>query len=155
MYDQEVNASKEYQRLWNASRTENEKERDDIALKTVAELKEKHTNLLLDIKEQMIKTFGFSKWEQQFNDLLLKSFNGAKNIEEAASFKVYEDIQNDALRRFTLNTKFNEKDIDRVASSDIYQLDDKGNLTREILFKQGQKSFHFSKKAQITLNSQA
>ncbi|TQC51473.1 hypothetical protein E1I18_02185 [Mycoplasmopsis mucosicanis] len=146
LYDQEVNASKEYQRLWNASRTENEKERDDIALKTVAELKEKHTNLLLDIKEQMIKTFGFSKWEQQFNDLLLKSFNGAKNIEEAASFKVYEDIQNDALRRFTLNTKFNEKDIDRVASSDIYKLDDKGNLTREIQFKQGQKVFPFFKK---------
>ncbi|WP_029608650.1 HinT-interacting membrane complex protein P80 [Mycoplasma simbae] len=146
LYEQEVKASKEYQRLWNASRKDDDKERSDIALKSVSELKQKHRDLLLDVQQQMIKTYGFSKWEQAFNDLLIKSFDGAKNIEEAADFRVFAEIRNDALRRFNLNTQFNIKDIDRTANNDIYKLDDKGEPTSEILFRAGEKVFPFFQK---------
>lgn len=146
LYNKEVEASKEYQRLWNSSRKEDDKQRNDIALKTIKELKEKHRGSLLDVKNLLIKTYGFDKWEQAFNEMLVKSFNGAKNIDEAVDFKVYESIRNDALRRFSLNTSFNINDIDRTATSDIFKLDKNGNLTNEILYKKGDKVFKFFQK---------
>ncbi|ENY69444.1 Hypothetical protein, predicted trasmembrane protein [Mycoplasmopsis bovigenitalium 51080] len=146
LYNKEVEASKEYQRLWNSSRKEDDKQRNDIALKTIKELKEKHRGSLLDVKNLLIKTYGFDKWEQAFNEMLVKSFNGAKNIDEAVDFKVYESIKNDALRRFSLNTSFNINDIDRTATSDIFKLDKNGNLTNEILYKKGDKVFKFFQK---------
>ncbi|BAP01302.1 hypothetical protein MCAL160_0977 [Mycoplasmopsis californica HAZ160_1] len=143
LYEQEVKASKEYQRLWNASRKDNDKERNDIALKSVDELRKKHRDLIKDVKELMIKQHGYSKWEQAFNDFLIKSFNGAKNIEEAVDFRVYSEIQRDALRRFTLNTTFNINDADRTATSTIYKLDANGQQTNEVLFQKGEKVFPF------------
>ncbi|MCS4536592.1 hypothetical protein NXS15_00400 [Mycoplasma sp. CSL7475-4] len=146
LYNKEVKASKEYQRLWNASLKTNEKERTDIALKPIEELTKKHKDLLLDIKEQMIKTFGFSKWEQAFNDFLIKNFQGAKSINEAVTLRVYDEIKKDALRRFQLNTQFNIDDIDRVAKTTIYKLDENGKPTNQVLYEVGQRVFPFFKK---------
>ncbi|QBF34811.1 hypothetical protein EG856_02710 [Mycoplasmopsis phocirhinis] len=146
LYDKEVKASREYQRLWNASLKTNEKERTDIALKPIEELSKKHKDLLLDIQQQMIRTFGFSKWEQAFNDFLIKNFQGAKSINEAVTFRVYEEIRNDALRRFQLNTQFNVNDIDRVAKTTVYKLDENGKATNEVLFEVGQWVFPFFEK---------
>ncbi|MBU4690493.1 hypothetical protein KQ874_02170 [Mycoplasma sp. ES3157-GEN-MYC] len=146
LYNEEVKASKEYQRLWNSSRSEDDKERNDIALKDIDSLKQKHENLLLDYKAQFVKSFGYSKWEAAFNDFLIKNYNGAKTIEEAVDLKVYSEIQHDALRRFRLNSQFNIKDIDRVATNDIYKIDDSGKLTNEILFKKGERVFPFFQK---------
>ncbi|WP_029905770.1 HinT-interacting membrane complex protein P80 [Mycoplasmopsis opalescens] len=146
LYDQEVKASEEYQRLWNSSREPEEKESKTIALKPISELKKKHENLIADVRDQMIKVFGYEKWEKQFTEWLGKNFNGSKTVEEAVDHQVYQEIQRDALRRFRLSTTANIKDIKRKANADIKKIGADGKVTDEILFRQGDLVFPWLQK---------
>ncbi|WP_027120855.1 HinT-interacting membrane complex protein P80 [Mycoplasmopsis lipofaciens] len=144
LYEKEAKASREYQRLWNASLKPGEKTNETIRLKSIDELKDSYRNNLLDIKKNIQKQFGFSNWETQFNSQLINNYDGAKTIEEAVDYQVFKDIQNAALRRFRLEKNFNKESIGRTANSDIYELNENGEPdTSKIKYHKGDLVFPF------------
>lgn len=146
LYEKEAKASKEYQKLLNASRKSGTAEVNNIALKSIAELKTQYQNELLDLKENTIKKYGFSNWETEFNNLLISNYEGATTIDEAVDKKVFNEIQNDALRRFRLSTSSVKDLLERVANNDIHATDENGRVdTNKILFKKGEKVFPWLK----------
>ncbi|UUD35506.1 hypothetical protein NPA07_01370 [Mycoplasmopsis caviae] len=144
LYDKEVKASAEYQRLWNMSREGNEEETNSFKLKTVDELRTRERNKILDIQENFKKQAGYNKWEEEFNKILVSNYNGAKNIEEAVDFQIFKSIEKDALRRFELSTVDIGKIANRKANQKIYELDNEGNPdTSKVLFNVGEKVFKY------------
>lgn len=146
LYDKEEKASAEYQRLWNMSREGNEEENTSFKLKSIEELKTKERNKILDIQENIKKSAGYEKWEEEFNKILVSNYNGAKNIDEAVDFEVFKAIEKDALRRFELSTVDVNKIVNRKANQKIYELDKDGNPdTSKVLFDTGQLVFNYYK----------
>ncbi|VEU78280.1 HinT-interacting membrane complex protein P80 [Mycoplasmopsis columbinasalis] len=146
LYEQEAKASVEYQRLYNASRASTEEEVNNLRLKSLDELRTQYRNEIEDLKENTIKKFGISNWETEFNKILVENYGNAKTIEEAVENKVYQAIQNDALRRFRLNTNSVKTLVDRVAINDIYKTDENGEIdSSRILVRRGEKVFPWLK----------
>ncbi|WP_029512921.1 HinT-interacting membrane complex protein P80 [Mycoplasmopsis iners] len=140
LYDQEVEASKQYESLWNASLKSGEVENTNLHLKSIAELKTQVGNELKDIKQNIIKKFGYDNWETQYNNFLVANYDGATTEQEAIDNSVFSRIKNDALRRFRLSTQSVSNLIDRVANHDI-----KDPKTNEVIIKKGEKVFSWLK----------
>ncbi|MEA4115233.1 hypothetical protein VBM87_00320 [Mycoplasma sp. 744] len=143
LYNQEVEASKEYEELYNSSLKQGENKKDDLRLKTIDELKEQYSNELEDTRQNLIKRYGFANWETQYNQVLINNYDNATNTEEAINNAVFKHIKNDALRRFRLSTISIKDLIERTANTDIKI----GNKN----IKKGEKVFDWLK--QITDNN--
>ncbi|UUM19239.1 HinT-interacting membrane complex protein P80 [Mycoplasma sp. 1018B] len=143
LYNQEVEASKEYEELYNSSLKQGENKKDDLRLKTIDELKEQYSNELEDTRQNLIKRYGFANWETQYNQVLINNYDNATNTEEAINNAVFKHIKNDALRRFRLSTISIKDLIERTANTDIKI----GNKN----IKKGEKVFNWLK--QITDNN--
>ncbi|UUD36296.1 hypothetical protein NPA08_00450 [Mycoplasmopsis citelli] len=151
-YNKEVEASKEYQRLWNDSRYSGESERKNIELRSFEEINKDNKNKLADLKNQLISIYGFRNWQKQFDEEIRKKDEYGKSAteDEALEFLNFKSIEDEALRHYKikLDKNVNLKDIQRVASHDIYKRDKKGNVVAqngnpEILFKKGEKVFNY------------
>lgn len=136
LYGKEVEGSKLYQNIWNSSLTpdDNGKKDETIALKTISERKEIIKNKLLDEKEYFKKSYGTSNWETEFTSYLIKTYNGAKTVDEAVDYQILGEITNDALRSFRLVTPDRKKLRERVANAPIYDGANK-------IFSKGEKVF--------------
>ncbi|QZE12113.1 HinT-interacting membrane complex protein P80 [Mycoplasma sp. Ms02] len=154
LYYLEANSSREFQRLWNASRYQGESEKTDIALKTLSDVKELQKSKVNDLKRNIQKNYGLDNWQKQFTQTLLTDAYGKSSTEqEAIDYLTYKAVERDALRRFSVDnlnqTLFKElKDINRVANNDIYELDANGNTVIDsgtnkpkILVSKGSKVF--------------
>ncbi|EFF41302.1 HinT-interacting membrane complex protein P80 [Mycoplasmopsis alligatoris] len=153
LYEAEQKASAKFQTFWNFSRQIGEAENNNIALKTIDEVRKLQKDKVNDLKRTTQNNYGFENWEKQFKTLLAGEEYGKSSTEEQAiEFLVFKDIQSDALRSFQLeNSKDSlfktKKDINRVASSDIFELDKDGNKVLDaneqpiILVKKGEKVF--------------
>ncbi len=146
LYEQEQKASKEYQRLWNLSLQSGETINENLALKSIDEIKTKHRNLLKDAESGYKSRYGAKTWEGFFKEFLSKNYDKAKTIDEAIEKETFKEIRKDALRRFELSSDDKSSEIDRTANSNIYKLDANGKATSEILVKKGEKVFKFYKK---------
>ncbi|VEU76342.1 HinT-interacting membrane complex protein P80 [Mycoplasmopsis columboralis] len=150
-YEKEVKASKEYQRIWNSSRYAGEAERNDIALKEYSEINKDNKNRLEDLKNQLIRIYGFENWKKQYDSELNKEEYGKSSTEEEAlEYLNFKQIETEALRHYQINLEKNLslREINRVATKDIYQIDDKGNVvanngTPVVLIKKGEKIFNY------------
>ncbi|WLP85564.1 HinT-interacting membrane complex protein P80 [Mycoplasma seminis] len=151
LYQQEYEASLEFQRIWNASLLKGESVNNSIALKSLVEIKKDVKGKLEDIKLNLKKNYGYQNWEKQFNEMLAKPEYGKSTSEkEAVTYLVFKEIESEALRRYQLEYKKQSLDyINRTANTDIYKFDSEGNQIKGpdgkpvILFKKGEKVFPY------------
>ncbi|AWX70193.1 hypothetical protein DP067_02345 [Mycoplasmopsis anatis] len=154
LYEQEVKASKEFQRLWNESLYPGDTERTDIALKTLDEVRKEQENKIKDLKRQIQAGYGFDNWEKQFNSVITSEQYGNSSTEqEAVDYLIIKSIEKDALRKFTIESSNNslfksQKDVNRVAMRDIYYVDQNNNNVVDettgkpkVMFHKGDKVF--------------
>ncbi|ADE19993.1 HinT-interacting membrane complex protein P80 [Mycoplasma crocodyli] len=153
LYEQEQKASVKFQRIWNFSREIGEQENNNIALKSIEEVRKAQKDKLNDVKRTTQNNYGFENWEKQFTtQLASEEYGKSTSEEEAIEFLVFKEIEHNALRSFQLenanDTLFKtKKDINRVASADIFEVDSDGNKVLDksknpiIIVKKGDKSF--------------
>lgn len=154
LYEQEVKASKEFQRLWNESLYTGDTERTDIALKSLDEVRKEQENKIKDLKRQIQAGYGFDNWEKQFNSVITsKEYGNATSEQEAVDYLIIKAIEKDALRKFTIESSTNsyfksQNDVNRVAMRDIYYVDENNNNVVDettgkpkIMFHKGEKVF--------------
>ncbi|WP_406615004.1 HinT-interacting membrane complex protein P80 [Mycoplasmopsis hyopharyngis] len=144
LYEKEQKASVEFQRLWNLSLKTGETINENIALKTIDEIKKKHENLLKDAEKGFKTRLGAKAWESSFKEFLTKNYDNAETIEDAVEKETFKEIKKDALRRFELVSEDKSAEIDRIANSDIYQIDPKtGKVNTTKIVSKGEKVFKF------------
>lgn len=160
LYEQEVKASKLFQRIWNSSLLDGEKSRTDLALKSLEELRTEQKNKIADIKKNLKVNYGYQNWEKEFQKILQSDQYGKSTNEESAiQHLLINKIKSKALARYTLESSedslFDSEDvINRVIKTEVYELDDNGNVVidaatgqRKVLYNVGDKPFaqYFSK----------
>lgn len=154
LYEQEVKASKEFQRLWNESLYAGDIERTDIALKSLDEVRKEQENKIKDLKRQIQAGYGFDNWEKQFNSVITsEEYGNSTSEQEAVDYLIIKAIEKDALRKFTIESSINsyfksQNDVNRVAMRDIYYVDENNNNVVDettgkpkIMFHKGEKVF--------------
>lgn len=154
LYEQEVKASKEFQRLWNESLYAGDTERTDIALKSLDEVRKEQENKIKDLKRQIQAGYGFDNWEKQFNSVITsEEYGNSTSEQEAVDYLIIKAIEKDALRKFTIESSTNsyfksQNDVNRVAMRDIYYVDENNNNVVDettgkpkIMFHKGEKVF--------------
>lgn len=147
LYDQEYKASVEQQRVYNASLALGQSARNDIALSSLEEIKQKQIKVVEDLKRNYISVYGFQNWQKQFTETLSTDpkYSGAKDEAEAIENLTYNEIKTYAEARFKpefVNTTRSE--INKLASRDIYKVDANGNEIssngqRQVLIKSGER----------------
>ncbi|UUM19834.1 MULTISPECIES: HinT-interacting membrane complex protein P80 [unclassified Mycoplasma] len=151
-YNKEVEASKEYQRIWNLSLYNGEAQRNDIALKSFSDINKDNENKLKDLKNQIIAVYGFKNWQKQFSEELSKKEEYGKSAteEEALEFLNFKVIESEALRHYKIKLDKNValREIERVASIDIPKVDQNGQVVAQngsqvVLIKKGEKIFNY------------
>ncbi|WP_025755205.1 HinT-interacting membrane complex protein P80 [Mycoplasmopsis cricetuli] len=168
-YDKEVEASIEYQRVWNSSRYNNESEQNNIALKTYDQINTENKNKLEDLKLRLQSVYGFENWKKQFETTLNTDEYGKSSTEEdALNYLNFKQIEEHALRHFRIDLQknVNVREINRFTTKDIYKVDADGNVIAEegkpvILFSKGEKiapyfiaqSFETKENANFAVNS--
>ncbi|QDF65150.1 HinT-interacting membrane complex protein P80 [Mycoplasma nasistruthionis] len=153
LYQQEYEASIQYQNIINGSRTNSEQVQNNIQLKSLDDIKKDVKNQIEDLKSNLKKVYGFENWNKQFTAELQKEEYGKSATEQQAiDFLVFKQIETEAKRRFELEFKLTDRAfIDRTATKTIYKVDALGQQVRGengqpiVLFNQGDKVFPYLK----------
>lgn len=150
-YKKEVEASKEYQRLWNLSRPTGVAERNDIALQDFETINKTNKGKLEDLKSNFKTQYGYENWQKAFFERLnTDEYGKSSTEEEALTFLNFKQIESEALRHYQveINSDLTLLDVDRKATKDIIKLDQNGNPIAEngknvVLYKAGEKVFNW------------
>ncbi|MBU4692593.1 hypothetical protein KQ876_00010 [Mycoplasma sp. CSL7491-lung] len=147
-YKQEQRASQIYEHIFNNSLIAGETVRSDIKLKKIEDIEKEQKAKIDEERNNIQKKYPFQTWEKAFLEKLQSDEFGKSNtVEEATEYLVFKEIENEALRRFTIEVKtYDLNYINRVAQRDIYDIDEFGNtLPQKLLFHKGDKVFSFYK----------
>ncbi|MEI2462051.1 hypothetical protein RRG54_01555 [Mycoplasmopsis felis] len=153
LYEEEVDASETYQRLYNNSLTEFESVRTDIALKSLSEVRKDKIKYLEDQRNNVRQNYPFETFENVWNQKLQSDeFGKSKTFDEAVEYLTFKQVENDAKRRYEIEIKQQDLSfINRTAKRDIFKQDKNGNLIKNekderiVLFSKDQKVFDFYK----------
>ncbi|MEA4333772.1 HinT-interacting membrane complex protein P80 [Mycoplasma sp. 1232] len=151
MYEQEVEASIQYQNIYNSSLQNDEEVNNSIELKSLDEIKRQIKAKFEDLKVNFKKVYGFQNWEKQFFEELKKDeYGNSANETDATNFLLFKQVEEIATRRYQLEYKVVDRTfVNRTATKDIYKLDKNGNKVKGEnsepikLFSKGDKVFPY------------
>ncbi|WP_416373667.1 HinT-interacting membrane complex protein P80 [Mycoplasmopsis felis] len=125
LYEEEVDASETYQRLYNNSLTEFESVRTDIALKSLSEVRKDKIKYLEDQRNNVRQNYPFETFENVWNQKLQSDeFGKSKTFDEAVEYLTFKQVENDAKRRYEIEIKQQDLSfINRTAKRDIFKQD--------------------------------
>ncbi|QKT05674.1 HinT-interacting membrane complex protein P80 [Mycoplasma sp. OR1901] len=145
-YKQEQRASQLYEHILNNSLISGETVRSDIKLKKIDDIRKEQKAKIEEERNNIQKKYPFQTWEKAFLEKLqTEEFGKSNTVEEATDYLVFKEIENEALRRYTIEVKSQDLTfINRVAKRDIYDIDEFGNtLPQKVLFHKGDKVLPF------------
>ncbi|MGZ9800866.1 HinT-interacting membrane complex protein P80 [Mycoplasma sp. AC1221] len=137
-YDQEQKAADEYRQIYNASLLPGENPKVASDLKSLAIIRSEKRKAINAEFESTRQSFQPNTYLDAWNKKLQTEYGNSKNIVEAVEYATFKEVETEAKRRFTIETKIiSASALNRKAQRDIPHFDANGNKLQDLLYKQG------------------